>query len=624
MACNCIDCQKAENRVELFDVNSIDKAPEIYGGKAVGLMCLMNVGLTVPRAWVLPCALSLTRPPVTLDHLSKIKRYYGYYKGSVDRVRFAVRSGAPISMPGLMETKLRVPYGELIEAIVAVWDSYNTPHAKEYRKVHSIPDDIGTAVIIQEMPTDIKYSGVCFTDDTNGDQEEPDFNPTIEYVEGLGDALVGGTVTPKRASVSSRLYRDVAYCARIIHNNFGPSDIEWVQDEENNLFFVQRRDLKYAVKSETPIDTDGREVLLRGKAVGAPVGVVCTIQSAGKHKQGNAVFLKCFMPEHYKEMMEAGAILTSVGGSTCHAAIIANEAGIPAVSSIPEAAIKTLLGKTVYVDGKNGAILSLKPGEAPTSTTQQTTVNVVDDWYLLPDVKIARSGAELNVSLLMYRFYYTIAEHREGKIDSARKNDVIGEIAKIISTYFYMATICESRWLWCKAQPSLDRRKVYSGLARLGLRFPKDYTLKDRGKMATTIPTPKTLEEATQIMGWIKDGFQKVAWNSSFGGPAWGRIAELLHNYLSRAMPPTLFVDKAFNMEHNGGNAFGKFGWMPCNSGAVQEQLNKRQSGTITGLRNVLVNQGIHSSSTVDQYATVKYILGSNIRGNSNELKIAA
>ncbi|MCU6167799.1 pyruvate, phosphate dikinase, partial [Enterobacter roggenkampii] len=43
------------------------------------------------------------------------------------------------------------PFQQLLAAITAVFRSWNNPRAKTYRSLHRIPDDLGTAVTIQEM-----------------------------------------------------------------------------------------------------------------------------------------------------------------------------------------------------------------------------------------------------------------------------------------------------------------------------------------------------------------------------------------------------------------------------------------------------------------------------------------
>jgi len=84
----------------------------------------------------------------------------------------SVRSGAAVSMPGMMDTILNLdPREQLAAAVTGVFDSWDTPRARTYRSLHDIPDDLGTAVTVQAMVfgdrDEHSGAGVAFSRDPN-------------------------------------------------------------------------------------------------------------------------------------------------------------------------------------------------------------------------------------------------------------------------------------------------------------------------------------------------------------------------------------------------------------------------------------------------------------------------
>ncbi|MBC7817635.1 MAG: hypothetical protein IAG10_12145, partial [Planctomycetaceae bacterium] len=165
----------------------------------------------------------------------------------------AVRSGAAVSMPGMMDTILNCgsdptvePWDALCQAINAVFASWHSDRAQAYRKHHELRGVVGTAVNVQAMfPSE--RSGVLFTANPN----DPTANEMlIEASWGLGEAVVSGAVTPdiyvldtaslatKRVVPGARpgtepaltdsQIAELAELGRRIESHFQtPSDIEW-------------------------------------------------------------------------------------------------------------------------------------------------------------------------------------------------------------------------------------------------------------------------------------------------------------------------------------------------------------------------------------------------------------
>ncbi len=111
----------------------------------------------------------------------------------------AVRSSATAedsstaSWAGELETYLNVTSGNLLKNIKKCWASLFTPRAIFYRfekELHKTP--VSVAVVVQKM-IQSEISGICFT--VHPVTEDPD-QMVIEAGYGLGEAIVGGMITP--------------------------------------------------------------------------------------------------------------------------------------------------------------------------------------------------------------------------------------------------------------------------------------------------------------------------------------------------------------------------------------------------------------------------------------------
>jgi hypothetical protein len=109
---------------------------------------------------------------------------------------------------------------------------------------------------------------------------------------------------------------------------------------------------------------------------------------------------------------------------------------------------------------------------------------------------------------------------------------------------------------------------------------------------------PKTLKEAIKVMEATKQSFDGLTWCGSYGGNAWGKITEVLLSYLKGEVSDVLFVDQAFNLKHNSGVAFGKFLWLECEDGWLNQQLNAK-AGSILALK---ADETAHKNSGYSSY----------------------
>jgi phosphoenolpyruvate synthase/pyruvate phosphate dikinase len=221
---------------------------EIYGGKGYNNAKMASMDLPVPDGLVIPtsyCAeyMTLTTEDDRAFYVAEL--YETHVAPQIELIRvsntntplaFSVRSGARVSMPGMMETILNagveswfewgktfgfqnvepcesrfksmyrsvvgaeptLDAGHQIEnCIRAVFDSWNCERATVYRDLHNIPHTWGTAVVIQKMVfgnlDDESCTGVLFSHDPATGQHvlTGEFLPNAQ-----GEDVVSGEVTP--------------------------------------------------------------------------------------------------------------------------------------------------------------------------------------------------------------------------------------------------------------------------------------------------------------------------------------------------------------------------------------------------------------------------------------------
>ncbi len=272
------------------------------------------------------------------------------------------------------------PYQQLELAIKAVFESWNTQRAVTYRKLNNVPHDWGTAVNVQAMVFgnmgDDSGTGVCFTRD-------PATGDNYFYGEFLmnaqGEDVVAGTRTPlpisKLQESMPEVYQQlVDVRARLERHYLDMQDMEFTI-ERGVLFMLQTRvgkrtaaaavkvavdmveegiiDKKTALLRVDPkqldqllhLTIDPRckvKVIAKGlpASPGAAVGkVVFTAERAEElAADGEPVILvrNETSPEDIGGMHASKGILTSRGGMTSHAAVVARGMGKSCVAGCGE------------------------------------------------------------------------------------------------------------------------------------------------------------------------------------------------------------------------------------------------------------------------------------------------
>jgi pyruvate,orthophosphate dikinase len=288
------------------------------------------------------------------------------------------------------------PKVQLIEAVTAVFRSWNNPRAIIYRRMHDIPYDWGTAVNVQEMvfgnKGETSGTGVAFSRNPSTGEKEI----LAEYLmNAQGEDVVAGIRTPQSID---KLQKDMPECynqfleiVNKLENHYRDmQDMEFTI-EESKLFFLQTRNgkrtahaaLKIAVdlveeclitREEAILKVDPKqldtllhpnfdtselkaaEIIGKGfpASPGAACGKICfNVDEAKEHKlRGEKVILVRLetSPEDIEGMIAAEGILTVRGGMTSHAAVVARGMGTCCVSGCTDLKINEE-AKTIELNG---------------------------------------------------------------------------------------------------------------------------------------------------------------------------------------------------------------------------------------------------------------------------------
>jgi pyruvate,orthophosphate dikinase len=272
----------------------------LVGGKAANLgVMARELGLPVPPGFAITTATCRTFLasgwPAGLDdalrvQVAGVEAAVGRRLGDVaDPLLVSVRSGAPISMPGMMDTILNLglndattvglaraagdetfagecrerfetsfraivgvaevpddPWLQLRLAIEAVFRSWNSPRAQAYRRKEGIPDDLGTAVTVQAMVFGNRgadsATGVVFT--RNPATGEPTLYGDVLF-DAQGEDVVAGTHQTEPISVLDERMPGIAaelrdYAMRLERHYADLCDIEFTI-EGGRLWMLQVR-----------------------------------------------------------------------------------------------------------------------------------------------------------------------------------------------------------------------------------------------------------------------------------------------------------------------------------------------------------------------------------------------
>jgi len=296
------------------------------------------------------------------------------------------------------------PIKQLELSIMAVFGSWNTSRAVRYREIEGIRGLLGTAVNVQSMVYgnmgDDSGTGVAFTRNPNTG-ENKFFGEFL--INAQGEDVVAGIRTPQPVADMPKwnraVYKELLAIKKILEDHYCEmQDIEFTI-ERGTLFMLQTRtgkrtgvaavkiacdmvkegliDQKEAVLRVPPNDLtqlllpsfkptarNAADVLTRGlpASPGASVGrLAFTAEEARERSEaGESVILvrKETSPEDVDGMNAAAGILTSTGGMTSHAAVVARGWGKCCVAGAGDIDINEK-GKKIKIDGRTFGIKDL-------------------------------------------------------------------------------------------------------------------------------------------------------------------------------------------------------------------------------------------------------------------------
>ena len=486
----------------------------LLGGKGAGLAEMTELGLPVPPGFIITTEIcekfyeaGRRLPDGLMDEVRKsIRRLEGMTgKRFGDRenpLLVSVRSGSPVSMPGMMDTILNLglndetveglakqspkpefawdtywrfmqmlgkiilgidarkfdgivagkdlsslevlktivasskslceetgkkfpadPYKQLELAIDAVFRSWMGKRAVEYRKQYNITPDMaaGTAVTIVAMVFGNMGSNSCTGVVFTRDPETGEKRLYGDYlVNAQGEDVVSGKTTPNHidtlASKMPVVYRHLLDVTQKLENHFKePQDVEFTV-EKGKLYILQTRAAKMnavaAVKTSVDLYREGliskiaalerinpealEQLLYRridshfkqkpiatgvgaspGAASGSTVFDIATAEDLGKKGEKVILVREETKPDDVPAFFQSIGILTSRGGKTSHAAVVARGMGKPCIVGCSQIEInadgksfsvnggkKTVTeGEKITIDGSTGRVYV---GELPT------------------------------------------------------------------------------------------------------------------------------------------------------------------------------------------------------------------------------------------------------------------
>ncbi len=319
------------------------------------------------------------------------------------------------------------PRVQLQEAIAAVFGSWDNLRARRYRKLNGIPDDLGTAANVQMMVFgdlgEDSGTGVCFTRNPATGEPVPfgDYLPNAQgedVVAGIRNTLTLDDLGERHPDLHAEL---LSVMQKLERHYRDMCDIEFTI-ERGTLWILQTRVGKRTAAAAVRIAVDmaAEGLIDRAEAVmrvepatleqlerprvddaTAPEPIVTGVGASPGAAQGEAIFdadraeaaaaegRRVILvraettPDDIHGMAAAEGILTSQGGKTSHAAVVARGMGKPAVTGAAEmkvhldakvariGRVTIAEGDPITIDGTTGRVfLGLLPLVEPTETPE--------------------------------------------------------------------------------------------------------------------------------------------------------------------------------------------------------------------------------------------------------------
>lgn len=317
------------------------------------------------------------------------------------------------------------PWLQLVGAISMVLDSWENAKAVDYRRVMDISDEWGTAVIVQTMVFGNKSSnsgsGVFFTshpyrkvrrvalwgDYAYGDQGEDIVSGLVtSYPISVEQAELDGRNVEKSLEIRfPNIYTRLLSIARelVYEKRWNPQEMEFTfeSDEPEDLYLLQTRDMITIKKKEqfdvfTETDTLKNSFLAKGIGVSGSAlsglavfseeniqtlrerfgtGKISGVNMSGSQSKGShdtaiplILIRQDTVPEDIKVISMADGLLTSRGGQTSHASVVAVRLEKTCVVGCRQIKVyesreyceiggkRIAFGDTLSIDGRNGRV----------------------------------------------------------------------------------------------------------------------------------------------------------------------------------------------------------------------------------------------------------------------------
>ncbi len=410
--------------VHLFSDNFNDKLR--LGNKGANLVTMTKIGLPIPPGFTVSIdAYKQWRETKLLpedeirEALSTLEEKMGRKLG--EGLEVSVRSSAPVSMPGMMDTILNIgDYSKMTSAVKSIFESWDSMRAIEYRRLNNISSTFGTSAVIQAMvygnKDDDSGTGVVFTR-----------NPSTgakglfgEYLsKAQGEDLVSGARTPepieKLKQAMPSIYKQLDGLGKKLEGYFRDmQDIEFTI-EAGKLYLLQTRNgkrsgyaavkiavdmveentitMEEAIMRVTVADIRGMlhkqiknpskyKVLVKGLnaapgAVGGKVAFDITAVQQMTNKGLHVILVRAeTSPDDIQGIAAADGVFTQKGGLTSHAAIVTRAMGKPCICGAEKIEINYELkqftfeeqivkeGDDITIDGSSGNVyMGLLPVE---------------------------------------------------------------------------------------------------------------------------------------------------------------------------------------------------------------------------------------------------------------------
>jgi pyruvate, orthophosphate dikinase len=376
-----------------------------FGGPGSPLLVSVRSGAAQSMPGMMDTVLNLGITPWLRDELAAESGDSRWAADTWERFR---RSYGEIVLGDPDAAPPAAPHDQLRAAIGAVFASWYNDRVRAYRTRHRLGEGGGTAVTIQAMVFGNRGpgsgTGVLFSRDP-ATGEPRLFGEWLPCAQ--GDDVVSGVATPEPlATLAERMpgiHSRLAEIAAIVEADLRDlADIEFTIDS-SRLYVLQSRAGKRSAAAAVRIAVDlAREGVIDpatavsrvsreqaeslaatggvdagadavatglGASPGVAVGVAVSDldQAMELASAGTPVVLvrPTTAPEDVPAMFDSVAVVTDLGGSTSHAALVCREIGLPCVVGCGAGTSQQLAGRIVTVDGHTGQVYD---GDAATAT----------------------------------------------------------------------------------------------------------------------------------------------------------------------------------------------------------------------------------------------------------------